>query len=329
MNDTPDNLTGASDDDLQAMGLPANFTLESLQEILSKEEIAALAEGDDPLITLPEGHDAGAGEDDEDDLEGEKGDDDEGDADPTEAGNAKADDASAADTPDPVYAPTDVSAHKATIEGYDAAIEAVQERYSDGELTDAEFRAEVKALTKTHAEAERAVAKAEDDDARAFDDYSKTWYGKVDAFLDANPAFRDNTAVPTLGGHSPLSLFDGALRHITGHPEAASLSMSQKIAQAEQMVRTYVMQQTKQDLPAADKGKPAKPDTRTALEKAKADAKAAGKRPDALQTLRDLPAATEPDASRYSSIDNLDSDDAEAEFERMSPEEREQFLKEA
>ncbi len=73
------NLLDASADDLKAMGLPPAFTLEELQAHLTEAEIAKLAEGDDPLVKLPDAaeSDGDEPEDDDDAGDGENDGDDE------------------------------------------------------------------------------------------------------------------------------------------------------------------------------------------------------------------------------------------------------------
>lgn len=327
MNTTTDeqNLLDASADDLKAMGLPPAFTLEELQAHLTEAKIAKLAEGDDPLVKLPDapekaGVDAG---DDADEGDGEgKGDGD--DATKAEAGDA----AEAAEAPDPVFNPADTAEAKATIDSAAAERKALRDAYNDGELTDDEFDAKMDALNDSIVEAKAAIKEAEKAEAQSLEAMQAAWFSKVDAFLDANPAFRDNTPNPKLEGNSYLTALDTVMKAVNQDARYAGMTMNERIEASAKIVRAYVQQQTGADIPGLDrKGGAAKEKDARATAKAKVAEQ--GKRPDPVQTLGNVTAATETEIedSRFAAIDKADGMDAEAMFQRMTPAEQKAFLR--
>ena len=323
MNTTTDdqNLLDASADDLKAMGLPPAFTLEELQAHLTEAEIAKLAEGDDPLVKLPEAaaKAGAAGEGDDDDPDDE--DDDAGEGD----GETKAE---AAEAPDPVFNPADTTEAKATIDSAAAERKALRDAYNDGELTDDEFDAKMDALNDSIVEAKAAIKEAEKAEAQSLEAMQAAWFSKVDAFLDANPAFRDNTPNPKLEGNSYLTALDTVMKAVNQDGRYADMTMSERIEASAQIVRAYVQQQTGADIPGPDrKGGAAKEKDARATAKAKVAEQ--GRRPDPVQTLGNVTAATETEIedSRFAAIDKADGMDAEAMFQRMTPAEQKAFLR--
>ena len=340
MNTTTDeqNLLDASADDLKAMGLPPAFTLEELQAHLTEAEIAKLAEGDDPLVKLPDapekaGVDAGDDNDDDDDPDDEGDDADEGDgegkgegddATKAEAGDA----AEAAEAPDPVFNPADTAEAKATIDSAAAERKALRDAYNDGELTDDEFDAKMDALNDSIVEAKAAIKEAEKAEAQSLEAMQAAWFSKVDAFLDANPAFRDNTPNPKLEGNSYLTALDTVMKAVNQDARYADMTMNERIEASAKIVRAYVQQQTGADIPGLDrKGGAAKEKDARATAKAKVAEQ--GKRPDPVQTLGNVTAATETEIedSRFAAIDKAEGMDAEAMFQRMTPAEQKAFLR--
>ena len=340
MNTTTDaqNLLDASADDLKAMGLPPAFTLEELQAHLTEAEIAKLAEGDDPLVKLPEapekaGVDAGDDNDDDDDPDDEGDDADEGDGegkgDGDDATKAEAGDAAeAAEAPDPVFNPADTAEAKATIDSAAAERKALRDAYNDGELTDDEFDAKMDALNDSIVEAKAAIKEAEKAEAQSLEAMQAAWFSKVDAFLDANPAFRDNTPNPKLEGNSYLTALDTVMKAVNQDARYAGMTMNERIEASAKIVRAYVQQQTGADIPGLDrKGGVAKEKDARATAKAKVAEQ--GRRPDPVQTLGNVTAATETEIedSRFAAIDKAEGMDAEAMFQRMTPAEQKAFLR--
>lgn len=343
MNTTTDdqNLLDASADDLKAMGLPPAFTLEELQAHLTEAEIAKLAEGDDPLVKLPDAA-AKAGEGDDDDPDDEDEDDDagegEGEGEGDDKTKAEAGDsaeaaeapvtAPAAEAPDPVFNPADTTEAKATIDSAAAERKALRDAYNDGELTDDEFDAKMDALNDSIVEAKAAIKEAEKAEAQSLEAMQAAWFSKVDAFLDANPAFRDNTPNPKLEGNSYLTALDTVMKAVNQDARYADMTMSERIEASAKIVRAYVQQQTGADIPGLDrKGGVAKEKDARATAKAKVAEQ--GKRPDPVQTLGNVTAATETEIedSRFAAIDKAEGMDAEAMFQRMTPAEQKAFLR--
>ena len=329
MNTTTDeqNLLDASADDLKAMGLPPAFTLEELQAHLTEAEIAKLAEGDDPLVKLPEAAESDGDEPEDDDDPGEDDGDDDGDGDDetkAEAGDA----AEAAEAPDPVFNPADTAEAKATIDSAAAERKALRDAYNDGELTDDEFDAKMDALNDSIVEAKAAIKEAEKAEAQSLEAMQAAWFSKVDAFLDANPAFRDNTPNPKLEGNSYLTALDTVMKAVNQDARYADMTMNERIEASAKIVRAYVQQQTGADIPGLDrKGGAAKEKDARATAKAKVAEQ--GKRPDPVQTLGNVTAATETEIedSRFAAIDKAEGMDAEAMFQRMTPAEQKAFLR--
>lgn len=327
MNTTTDeqNLLDASADDLKAMGLPPAFTLEELQAHLTEAEIAKLAEGDDPLVKLPEAAESDGDEPEDDDDAGDGDVDDETKAEAeAEAGDA----AEAAEAPDPVFNPADTAEAKATIDSAAAERKALRDAYNDGELTDDEFDAKMDALNDIIVEAKAAIKEAEKAEAQSLEAMQAAWFSKVDAFLDANPAFRDNTPNPKLEGNSYLTALDTVMKAVNQDARYAGMTMNERIEASAQIVRAYVQQQTGADIPGLDrKGGAAKEKDARATAKAKVAEQ--GRRPDPVQTLGNVTAATETEIedSRFAAIDKADGMDAEAMFQRMTPAEQKAFLR--
>ena len=325
MNTTTDeqNLLDASADDLKAMGLPPAFTLEELQAHLTEAEIAKLAEGDDPLVKLPEAEESDGDEPEDDDDPGEDDGDDETKAE-AEAGDA----AEAAEAPDPVFNPADTTEAKATIDSAAAERKALRDAYNDGELTDDEFDAKMDALNDSIVEAKAAIKEAEKAEAQSLEAMQAAWFSKVDAFLDANPAFRDNTPNPKLEGNSYLTALDTVMKAVNQDARYAGMTMNERIEASAKIVRAYVQQQTGADIPGLDrKGGAAKEKDARATAKAKVAEQ--GRRPDPVQTLGNVTAATETEIedSRFAAIDKAEGMDAEAMFQRMTPAEQKAFLR--
>lgn len=331
-NDNP-NLADASDDDLKAMGLPAAFTLDELQAALSDEEIKRLAEGDDPIVKLPDTADeAKAGEGDsnggDDVAGGEDGDSGGKDAAAADPGA----DAAVEDSPDPVYQPRDVTKAQAVVDSAAEDRKKLREAWDDGELSDDEYHAKIEEISDKLAEAKADIKDAERQDEKDKETVLNAWHSKVDAFLDANPAFRDNEPNPQLEGNSYLTALDTVMKAVNQDPRYTSMTMNQRIEASANIVRSYVQQQTGADIPGlADVKKPGKAKEADPLAKAKDKVAEQGKRPDAVQTLGNVTSATdtEIDNSRFASIDREKSAlDREREFSRLSPEEQEAYLRE-
>ncbi|MGP9804034.1 hypothetical protein [Paracoccus sp. NSM] len=355
MAKTPLNTT--AEDDLKAMGLPPAFTIDDMRELLDPAEIAAMAEGDDPLIDkLPddlkaatvksksafeelnpgmEDDDADADADDDadgddedadEDQDGDAQDDEEGaadDGDEDEADDAAGDpqdDQQADQTPDPSLTIKDTGDLQAKVEAFDTSLDELQAQYDDGELTTSEFREKLKALTTDQAKAQAELDRATEANQRAQEEYAQTWFQKVERFTEARPELMDTKPIPGLPENaSAYTVFDLSLKHVNADPAFAALSMQERIDAAAQIANTYIEKQTGKPLTGPAPGK-------------KGDGKKPGprtdKRPDPVKTLGGITAASDNDVqdSRFAALDRMDPMDAEAALDRMSPREREKYL---
>lgn len=307
---TAPDLATASDDDLKAMGLPGRFTLESLQETLTEEEIDALSDGEDPLLSKP----AEDADDTDDDGEDDAPDD-----------KAEAPAAVVDATPDPVFTPIDVTEHQAVLDTVKDERKKLRDQWNDGDLTDEEFEQKTDELNDKVIEARTAVKEAERSHEQYKTELANTWYAKTDRTLAATPALKDNQPVAELDGNSVLALFDAACRQVTSHPNFAHMTLDQKLAQAEKMTRDVYKARTGKDLAAPAPA--AKADPAEKIDP-KAKVREAGKRPDPVQTLGTITAASETDVenSRFAGIDKLNGLERERAFAAMSDAEREAYL---
>lgn len=348
-------LNTTAEDDLKAMGLPSAFTIEDMRTMLDPSEIAALAEGDDPLIDkLPDDLKAAAvkpksafeelnpgmeddGEDDgdADDGDGDEDadedqddaadDDEEGAADDDDAGEDDAqaddpqDDQQADQTPDPVLTLTDTTDLQKKIDQFDTALEELQSQYDDAELTNGEFRERLKALTTEQAKVQAELDRATERNQQAQTEYAAVWFQKVDQFVQGRPELMDHTPIPGLPENaSAFRVWDESLKYVNTDPAFASMGMQERIDAAANMVNIYIEQNT---------GKP----LASAPDKAKGKAKPGPRkdpRPDPVRTLAGVTAASDNDVqdSRFAALDRMDPLEAEAALDRMSKAEREKYL---
>ena len=317
------DLLNASDDDLAALGLPPSMTMDDLKTFLTDEEIARATAGDDPLVKVPEKSDTG--------------DDDEGDdeAEAEDAASNSEDQAAAGeeltftdDVPDPTYEPRDVSAAKTLIETAAAERAKLREQWNDGDLTDAQYDEHLDALNDKITDAKVEVREADREAESSIEQLKQVWFGKVDRFLAENPEFKSEEAVDKLGGDSYLAVFDKALRAVSQDARYAGLSLNERIEAGARITKAYVKQQAGVDMAPAKAPAKAK-DEADPLKLAREKVKAEGKRPDPVQTLGNVIAATETEAgnSRFDSVDRAEGGLArEKAFARLSPEEQEAYL---
>lgn len=315
------DLDNASDDDLKAMGLPARFTLEELQGALTKEEIEALAEDDDPIITLP-------GEDDPEEDDDPDGDGDGAAGDDSQPGAAADPAPEVDDTPDPVFKPVDVAEHQKVIDTLKDERAALRAKYNDGDLTDDEFDTANEALNDKVVEARSAIKEADRAREGFQNDYAEAWYGRVKTLTERAPELITQEAVAELNGNSVLGLFDFACKHVNAQPEFAHMSQAQRLAQAERITRDVYKEKTGKDLGPTGKAAPAPKPAKDAASPAEL-VKKQGKRPDPVQTLATVTAATdtEVDDGRFAAVDNATGIDRERLFSRLSPAEQEAYLR--
>ncbi|MCG6112873.1 MAG: hypothetical protein MEQ74_11915 [Paracoccus sp.] len=366
------NLNTAAEDDLRAMGLPASFTIDDLRAAFDPAEIAAMSEGDDPLVTdLPEdlraagvksksaydelneigeegdddGDDDPDGDGDDPDADDQDGDEDadpdaEGDGEGGEDGSDEADAGAEPDaqgdqqppeadtTPDPVLTLKDTAELETKVSTFDSKLEDLQAQYDDGELTNAEFKTQLKELTTEQSQAAIELERTKQANEQAQQDYAQTWYGKVASFTAARPELMDQTPIPGLPeGASAFKVFDNALRHVTseaGREAFGHLTMAQKIDAAAKISNAYIEQTAGKPLKAVEP----KPKPKGDGKKADKPGPRTDKRPDRVQTLGDVPAASDMDVqnSRFAALDSMDPMEAEDAIARMSKSEREKYL---
>lgn len=354
-------LTDASDDDLKAMGLPPSFTLDSLKEFLEPEEIAALGEGDDPLLEVPDdAKPAGKGTsafdavrgnnadpEDDPDEDADEGDEDNDEAkadDPAEAdaaGDAAGDAADTdeltipdADKPDPELKRADVSEDETIVENAKEQRKELRRKYSEGEMTDDELDEGLEELTEKVADAKFRIREAKAVEQASANEYANAWYGRVNGFMEQNPAFSDNTPRQELQGHSALQLFDVCLRHVTDPqkaPQFAHLTQAQKLAEGAKLAKAEFKRITGQDMAVPTKTKAEEPAPKAEpkpKEKVK-DKATDDPRPKPVQTLADVTSASENEITdgQFAALDRANGLDAEREFGRMTPDQQEAYLR--
>lgn len=278
---------------LTADDIPMEFTLEGLREHFSDEEIAAMQEGDDPILPDVDLK-AGAEPENEDNAE---------DA----AANAADDDASkpADDVPPTVLqepdperpAPINISEQKAAVEAFDGKIEELQQQYDDGELTSAEWNAQLRALVKEQAAAQAALDAAEAamaDLAPKQEAYRNAWIEKVSAYQQQHayletPEHWDN--------------WDAALKMVNSNGAYANLNMAQRIETAHRIYAAHYESLEGKPLPS-------RPGLTTAQKQAEASKPAprTDERPDPPTTLADLTNAADDNGiedGRFAQIDRV------------------------
>lgn len=353
-----------SDDDLRAMGLPPAFTFDELKATFEDEEIAQMAE--DGLVELPEGFKAPpkaeraadtinrregddpdddgdetspevdetedeVDETDDGDGEGEpevdtEGDDETGDDAGGDAGDA---DKTAEPDPDPALDLRDDKDAREKVDAYDEKLTEIQDAYDEGDISETEFRDKIKALNADHLTAQRELDEIERHNTAQREAYASTWYDKVAVFMQDNPGLSDQTPIPGLSGAGALQVFDQALRHVTSDARFSNLSMDEKIAAAADIADAYAEQHASRKLRQAAEAKKAGPEPK-AKEQKKAKAKPRqDPRPDPVQTLGNVSAATDTEIEdgRFAAIDRADALEAERLIAKLSEAEREAYLR--
>lgn len=327
----------ASDDDLKAMGLPPSFTLDDLRKTFEPEEIEWMAE--DGLIELPddfvrsrpaknaadtirnrESNDQHA----ETDKEGDENTSQASDADEEAEADTEPDTEAEAEA-EPVLDLKDSSAAQKVLDSYDDDLSAINDLYEEGELTSAEMRGKIKDLNTAHLKAQREVEAAERHNADQQAAYQDAWYGKTAAYMEAHPEFSAQTPIAKLGGHSALQVFDQSLKFVNGDDRYAGMAMGDRIAEAAKIANAYVKQQTGSALTAPVQ-------TREPGQQTKAAAKGGPRtdpRPEPPQTLANVSAATEESIvdGKFAAIDRAGIMEAESMIARLTPAEREAYLR--
>lgn len=295
--------------------IPEEFTVESLKSGgLTDEEIAALAAGDDPLLTIEDTQDSDGAENSA----------------PGEIGNpAAAEQAAAAASPAPEAEPQkpepiapqipDTSAAESVIAGLDAEIEALQDRYDDGELTRAEVTAKIKELTAAAAAAQSQIDAATAMTQNAAEQAVTHWKERLGEY---------QAAAPQLWAPEHLAHWDRHLRLVTSDEALATLSRDQQIrlAHARYAAEYEAINGAPLNIPRP--GAAPKQAEEPKLQRRQ------DQRPEAPQTLAGINADTNAaiESSRFAAIDREIVKDplaAERAFAQMTPDQQRAFLEEA
>lgn len=225
--------------------LPETFDLNELKGVFSDEEIAALAEGDDPIVKLdeePKPAEPGLAAEDDAALAAAQA--AQQAAQQAQQQQAQPEPAKAAEETPPVEIP-DTTAADAVVKGFDAKLEEIQQKYDDGDMTRAEMNAAVKAASAELAEAQSTIDRAtqliQDQQQQA----EAKWLGALDTFKAAG-----NEA---LWSEAHVKGFDAELRRVTDtriHPEFAGKSFDFLIKTAAARYSTAYEQLTGQKVQA-------------------------------------------------------------------------------
>lgn len=299
--------------------IPMEFTLEGLRQHFSDEEIAAMNEGDDPIlpgvdldIKTQTDDDALLGDDD--DAQG-------GDAAQAAPANpVPADPGPVQEEQDPPP-PVNLSQYEKKIADLDAKIAEINDAYDDGDLTSVEFRAQLAEMVKQQAAAQVALEGAKAIPATPIEDYRKAWFGKVEAYQAQHPYLADD---------AHFEAWDAMLKMVNANPSYTQLTMGQKIEQAHRLYAAHHQGTTGQPLPT----QPGltKAQKAEAEAKAKAPAPRQDPRPDAPMTLAGLVDANDGslEDGRFAQIDRIADIDplrAEAMINALSDLDRAEYFK--
>jgi len=282
MSNTPTEATPALTHD----DIPMEFTLEGLRAHFSDEEIAAMNEGDDPILPG---------------VDLTKSTQPDGDS-PTDAVAATPETPVSLPVADDIQSdpppPINIASYEKTVSDLDAKLNELQNSYEDGDLTSAEWKSQLTAVVKEQAIAQVALQQALATPSTPVDEYRQTWVQKVSAYQGQHaylnePEHWDN--------------WDAALKMVNTNGAYAKLTMSQRIEQAHRIYAAHYEGLEGKPLPS-------KPGLTTA-EKQSVEAKATGPRadprPDAPTTLADLTNASDGglEDGRFAQIDRVADQD--------------------
>lgn len=303
--------------------IPEEFSVASLREGgFSEEEITALGQGDDPLVDLEADGDAAAAPAQDLDEALAEG----AEPQPKEAAApVSAESIDIEDVPDPeVPEFKDTAEEKAVVAAIDERLADISNRYDEGDMTNAEFIAEQKALIAQQTAAQVAIQRAEEEIARTGDSVRNHWFARVDAYKQV---------APELFSDEHLTAWDRKLRSVTGDASYSDMSRDAQIRMAHRLYAAEYEARNGQPLniPVPSKGGKSEP-------RQKADGKPqvdvrTDKRPDPISTLSGYNADTGADVedSRHAAIDKQIMRDplaAEKAFDSMSADEQDRYLNE-
>lgn len=324
--------------------IPEEFTIESLMEGgLTEQEIAALSEGDDPVVTAaakPAEGEAGGGDSEEIDATV-------GTAPPAQEGEAQTQEAEAAaqaqaqqvaaeqanEPPAPeedtIEIPEipDISEAKEFIGTVDDKLDALSDQYDDGEMTREEFKQAQREITKQAAKAQAQIDEANRIANEAMDKVRKHWAQNLESYKELAGG---------LWEQEHFQKWDRHLRAVTGSEDPAIQALSRR-QQIQLAHRNYASEyETLHGKPLS--GSAALPTASTAAKQEQAQQKKAAKpreddRPEAPTTLSGLNSdgTDEIEDSAFAAIDRTVMKDpvrAEEMLMSLSEEQRERFLNE-
>lgn len=297
--------------------IPEEFTVENLKEGgMTDQEIEALASGDDPLLTLP---------DSEAEQAKPEGDPDDTATIGTEPQKVEAQEApvqeqaAPQDVPDPAMPDIpDTNALQEAITKADTDLDALTQRYDDGELSREEFQQQQRDIIAQQARAQIELERAGQVIEQANQTAVQHWQSRLDAY---------KATAPELWGEEHVAGWDKSLRAVTGNPAYVDLNRDAQIKLAHRLYAAEYEARTGKALsaPTMAKEETKKQDAKFELSKEK--------RPDPVSTLSGYNSDTgaEVEDSTFAAVDRLIMKDpvaAEKAFERMTPEQQERWLTE-
>ena len=313
--------------------MPEEFTVEGLLESgLTEAEVELLTSGDDPVTEAakPDDDPADAAKPKEDDIPGGEI----GGSPEDLVAQQQAQQEPQSPPQEPIQAEPeqpikleeipDVSQAEALIADIDKQLEAITDRYDEGDMTKSEFMAEQKKLASEQAKAQRDIDKAAEVMQRNKEAIESEWFGKLEAFKETNPGLWEPEHVQN---------WDAFLRHVTSPENAGiygNMSRQQQIDAAFNLYSTEYERQVGKPLSV---GKP-KPEPKGKTDGDAGDGKIkprADERPDPPVTLAGVngDGAASLDDGTFAAIDRRIDEDpllGEAAFERMTEEQQQRYL---
>lgn len=309
--------------------LPDTFDLAELKGVFTEEEIKALSEGDDPVVVLPDP----AAKQDPDPASLQAEDDEvlktaleaQQKANPAPAPAAETQPpaqveqqpAAEEEPGEPVLEVPDTTAAEATVQALETQIDALQQKYDDGDLTATEMKAQMAALVKEQAKAQAVIDSAAQIIETAQQRANEAWVNSLNKFKDAGNA--------DLWSDTHRAGFDAQLKLVTSNPDnTATMKFPALIRLAAQQYAAAYEARTGQKLELNKAPAPPVP--------AQQQQQQQQRRPDAPQLLGNLngDGGLSKDDGRFTAIDriaNTDPFQAEREMARLSAVDMEAYLR--
>jgi hypothetical protein len=229
----PDN-----DENQTALGstdhIPTDFTLESLQAVLSEEEIEMLNTGDDPLFPSQADTEALAA---------------------AQAAELAAQEAAAVAAAAPVveqaqtFEYPDTSDAEQVLKTSEEQLAAIEAKFDDGDLTESEFREQQRQIIQSQARAQVVIENAQAE-------INRVTTARRDAFRAELESFKSDNEVLWSDDH--LKGWDQALRSVTGNAAYAARPFSAQIALARDLYAANHRALTGEEIAGLAKAKTAK-----------------------------------------------------------------------